>query len=202
MKVHPLHDRRHGDAGGTKEGVMRLVRQAFHAGIGVTFALLMPAAVSAADSPSLRGRWTRNAVLSQDAASKVFASLSLEGQGFSPDEQRFHDALLHFAKAIDSLQIEQRAEEVTIILGDDEVQIYYPGRPRLRQGVLGGRLETVAQWRADELVIQEKNDSGKLVQSLSLNHEGRLSVLVSLDDRRLRVPLLLLSVYDPDPVQP
>jgi hypothetical protein len=68
--------------------------------------------------------------------------------------------------------------------------------------VLGGRLETIAQWRADELVIQEKNDSGKLVQSLSLDHEGRLSVLVSLDDRRLRVPLLLLSVYDPVPVQP
>ena len=54
----------------------------------------------------------------------------------------------------------------------------------------------------DELVIQEKNEFGKLVQSLSLNREGRLSVLVSLDDRRLRVPLLLLSVYDRVPVQP
>jgi len=39
-------------------------------------------------------------------------------------------------------------------------------------------------------------------QSLSLNREGRLSVLVSLDDRRLREPLLLLSVYDRVPVQP
>jgi hypothetical protein len=202
MKVRPLRERLHEDAGGVKEGVMRLVRQALHAGICFSFALLMPVALSSADSPSLRGRWTRNAALSQDAASKVFASLSLEGRGFSPDEQRFHDALLHFAKAIDSLQIEQKAEEVTIILSGDEVQIYYPGRARLRQGVLGGRLETIAHWRADELVIQEKNDSGKLVQSLSLNHEGRLSVLVSLDDRRLRVPLLLLSIYDPVPVQP
>ena len=31
----------------------------------------------------------------------------------------------------------------------------------------------------------KKNEYGKLVQSLSLNREGRLSVLVSLDDRRL-----------------
>jgi hypothetical protein len=103
---------------------------------------------------------------------------------------------------IDNLQIEQSAEDVKIILAGDEVQIYYLGRSHVRQGVLGGRLEVLAHWRKDELVIQEKNEFGKLVQSLSLSREGRLSVLVSLDDRRLRVPLLLLSVYDRVPVQP
>jgi hypothetical protein len=86
--------------------------------------------------------------LSEDAVSKVFASLALEGRGFSPASRG----------------------------------------PRARAG--------------DELVIQEKNEVGKLVRSLSLNREGRLCVLVSLDDRRLRVPLLLLSVYDRIPLQP
>jgi hypothetical protein len=162
----------------------------------------MPAAASAADMQDLRGHWKRNPELSQDAVSKVFASLPLEGVGFSPDEQRFHDALLHFARVIDSLQIEQTAEDVKIILSGDEVQIYYKGRSHVRQGVLGGRLEVRSHWRGDELIIQEKNDFGKLVQSLSLDREGRLSVLVSLDDRRLREPLLLLSVYDRVPVQP
>ena len=51
------------------------------------------------------------------------------------------------------------------------------------------------------MVNQEKNEFGKLVQSLSLNREGRLAVLVSLDDRRLWEPLLLLSVYDRVAVQ-
>ena len=181
---------------------MRIARHVLRTGIWVTFALLTPVAASTADTPDLRGRWKRNPELSQDAVSKVFASLSLEGRGFSPDEQRFHDALLHFAKVIDSLQIEQTAEDVKIILSGDEVQIYYLGRSHVRQGVLGGRLEVLAHWRGDELVIQEKNEFGKLVQSLSLNRDGRLSVLVSLDDRRLRVPLLLLSVYDRVPAQP
>jgi hypothetical protein len=181
---------------------MSTVRQVLRAGIWATVTLLTPAAASAADMPDMSGRWRRNPELSQDAVSKAFASLPLEGKRFSPDERRFHDALLHFAKVIDSLQIEQTAEDVKIILADDEVQIYYPGRSRVRQGVLGGRLEVLAHWRGDELIIQERNDSGKLVQSLSLNRGGRLSVLVSLDDRRLREPFLLLSVYDRVPVQP
>ncbi len=181
---------------------MHIVRHVLRAGIWVTFALLTPAAAFAADAPDLRGRWKRNPELSQDAVSKVFASLALEGRGFSPDEQRFHDALLKFVKVIDSLQIELTAEDIKIILSDDEVQIYYPGRARVRQGVLGGKLEVLAHWRGDELVIQEKNEFGKLAQSLSLNREGRLAVLLSLDDRRLRVPLLLLSVYDRVPAEP
>ena len=181
---------------------MHVARQVLRAGIWVTFALLIPAAVSAVDTPDLRGRWKRNADLSQDAVSKVFASLALEGRGFSPDEQRFHDALLKFVRVIDSLQIELTADDVKIILADDEVQIYYPGRSRVRDGVLGGRLEVLAHWRGNELIIQEKNEFGKLVQSLSLNREGRLAVLLSLDDRRLRAPLLLLSVYDRAPAQP
>jgi hypothetical protein len=181
---------------------MRIARHVLGAGIWVTFALLTPAAASPADTPDLKGRWKRSAELSQDAVSKVFASLALEGQGFSADEKRFHDALLHFAKVTDSLEIEQTAEDVKIILGGDEVQIYYPGRSRVRQGVLGGRLEVLANWRGGELIVQEKNEFGKLVQSLSFDREGRLSVLVSLDDRRLREPLLFLSVYDRVPVQP
>jgi hypothetical protein len=181
---------------------VRRRRQFLRAGIVVALALLTTAATYAAEAPDLRGRWRRNADLSQDAVSKVFASLALEGQGYSPDDQRFHDALLHFAKVLDSLQIEQTTEDVKIILSGDEVQIYYPGRSHMRQGVLGGRLEALAHWRGAELVIQEKNEFGKLVQSLSLNRDGRLSVLVSLDDRRLRVPLLLLSVYDRAAIQP
>ncbi len=136
---------------------MHIVRHVLRAGIWVTFALLTPGAASAADAPELRGRWKRNPDLSQDAVSKVFASLALEGRGFSPDEQRFHDALLKFVKVIDRLQIELTAEDVKIILSDDEVQIYYPGRSRVRDGVLGGRLEVLAHWRGNELIIQEKN---------------------------------------------
>jgi hypothetical protein len=109
--------------------------------------------------------------LSQDAVSKVFASLALEGRGFSADEKRFHDALLHFAKVTDSLEIEKTGEDVKIILGGDRGPDLLPGaltrpagRPRRQAG--GPR------------------------------------ALVSLDDRRLREPLLLLSVYDRVPVQP
>jgi hypothetical protein len=181
---------------------MRSVRHVLRAGIWVGFALLTPPAASAVDTPDLNGRWRRNPELSQDAVSKVFAALPLEGRMYSPDERRFKDALLHFAKVIDSLQIEQTADDIKIILAGDEVQIYYPERSHVRQGVLGGRLEVFAHWREDELIIQEKNDTGKLVQSLSLDRAGRLSVLISLDDRRLREPLLLLSVYDRVPVQP
>jgi hypothetical protein len=175
---------------------MRILRAVLGAGLCVASTLLASPEARAADAPALVGHWERNAELSQDAVSKVFASLSPRGTGFAPDEQTFHDALLRFAAVTASLEIEQTAEEVTIILGGDEVQIYYPGGPRVRQGVLGGRLEVLTQWRGDELVIQEKNEFGTLAQSLSVDRDGRLFVLVSLEDRRLRAPLLLLSVYD------
>ena len=113
---------------------MRFTRPVLRAGIWVPFGLLAPAAASAADTPDLRGRWKRNPELSQDAVSKVFASLPLEGRGLSRDERCFHDALLHFAKVIDGLEIEQTPEDVKIILGGDEVQIFYPGRSHVRQG--------------------------------------------------------------------
>jgi hypothetical protein len=51
---------------------------------------------------------------------------------------------MRIARVIDSLQIEQTAEDVKIILTGDEVQIYYLRRSRARQGVLGGRLEALA----------------------------------------------------------
>ena len=178
---------------------MGSVRHLLRASLYVALGLLTPVFSFAAGTPDLHGRWKRNLDLSQDAVSKVFASLSLEGNGFTPDEQRFHDALLHFAKAIDRLQIEQTAEDVKIVLSGDDVQIFYPGGSRVRQGVLGDKLEVLAHYREDELVIQEKSDFGKLVQTLSLNKEGRLYVLLSLDDRRMRAPLLLVSVYDRAP---
>jgi hypothetical protein len=182
---------------------MHNARHVLRAGVAfVTFALLAPVAASALDRPNLRGRWKRNPELSQDVVSKVFTSLALEGTGFSPDDQRFHDALLHFARVTGSLEIEQTTESVTIVLGGDEVEIYYPGRSGVRQGVLGGKLEVLAHWRGDELFIQESNDTGKLAQTLSLNRDGRLAVLVSLDDHRLREPLLFLSVYDRAPARP
>jgi hypothetical protein len=158
--------------------------------------LLAGADARGADRPDLWGRWTRNPGLSQDAVSKVFASLAPVAQRFSPDDRRFHDALLRFAKVIDTLQVEQTRDDIKIILGGDEVQIYYPGRSHVRQGVLGGRLKVLASWRGDELVVQERNDFGTLVQGLSLDAERRLTVLLTLDDRRLTEPLQLLSVYD------
>lgn len=180
---------------------MHIVRSAV--GVGLCLAsTLLASAEPPADTPGMVGRWERNAEMSQDAVSKVFASLVPRGTGFSPDEQTFHDALLRFAEVTGRLDIEQTAESVTIVLGGGEVQIYYPGAARVRQGVLGGRLEVVAQWRGGELVIREKNEYGTLAQSLSLNREGRLSVLLSLDDSRLRAPLLLLSVYDRVSAQP
>jgi hypothetical protein len=93
----------------------------------------------------------------------LLASRSPGNGSASAPTVHFHDALLHFAKVIDSLQVEVTAEDIKII---DEVQIYYPGRSRVRQGVLGGRLEALAHWRKDELIIQEKNEFGTLIQSL------------------------------------
>jgi hypothetical protein len=102
--------------------------------------------------------------------------LTPRGTGLAPEEQTFRGTLLHFAAVTGSLEIEQKAEAVTIILGGDEVQIYYPGGPRVRQGVLVGRLEVLTQWRGDELVIQEKNEFGTLAQRLSVDLDGRLSI--------------------------
>jgi hypothetical protein len=53
--------------------------------------------LSAVDTPELRGRWAWPRV--EPCHPKVFASLALR-DGFSPDEQRFHDAP-QFVKVID-----------------------------------------------------------------------------------------------------
>ena len=121
---------------------MRMLRHVLEAGACVTVALLTAAAASAADAQDLRGRWKRNPASSQDAVSKVVASLSLEGRGFTPDEQRFHDALLHFAKVIDSLQIEQTAEDARSFL------VATRSRSTTRGGRTSARACSAAGWKS------------------------------------------------------
>jgi hypothetical protein len=164
-------------------------------GIGLIGSFLGAGLLSAADVPLLSGSWKRNVELSQDALVKVAASLPPEGQDAGAEDKRFRDLLFHIAKASDNLEIEQSATDFKIVYGTDGVRIFYPGRQHTREGLLGQKIQAFAHWEGNELIVEEKDDDGVILEKITLR-EGRLQHILTWQNKRFRVPLLILSVYD------
>ena len=93
---------------------------------------------------------------------------------------------------------DRRGLELRIVDGSDNVRIYYlDGEKHKRQTPGGVDLETVAQKRGDQIIIEEKAESSKFTRTFALAQDGSVMVVtVRLENDRFKQPVVIRSVYD------
>lgn len=169
------------------------------AGAGIVLCLTA-AAPPAVVAPRLAGLWKRNPALSQDARAKVVEAMRDEAP--TPEDKAFRDLLYRVATALNHVEIDQTDQDFKVIHDTDIVRIFYPGRRHVRDGLLGQRIQAYSHWEGSELMIEERDDNAFIFENLSLSAEGRLHHVFNLQDKRLRAPLQILTVYDREPPRP
>src|SRR5262245_16136163 len=147
--------------------------------------VLVGAAPAAAQTPDLTGVWNLNKSLSQDIAEKIKAAAgpkSMSGGvswatetwipwtgGMSePERVGLREFLLATVPALQTLVIEQTAEEVKTVHGEDGVRLFNLKRASAGSSAIGG--ETVsrqARWQGTQLVLESKGKEGRFLELLT-----------------------------------
>jgi hypothetical protein len=150
-----------------------------------------------ADHPDLSGQWRLNAEMSQNLVSKIHAATGGQDGRSDVERTRAREALLALARAGETLEIQQRADEFQIAYANDDVQIFYPGRQHVRERS-GIKVQVSPRWEADAPVIEQGFEGGaKGVENYSLIDGGaRLVILARLESKELKEPLVARMVYD------
>jgi hypothetical protein len=85
------------------------------------------------------------------------------------------------------------------VIDSERVRIYYlDGEKHIRETPQGGKLETVAEIRGDQITIEEKAEQGmKITQTFALGPDGSVMVVTHLlENNRFKEPVVIRSVYD------
>ncbi len=85
------------------------------------------------------------------------------------------------------------------VIDSERVRIYYlDGEKHTRETPQGGRLETVAEIKGDQITIEEKAEQGMTVtQTFALGPDGSVMVVTHrLENKRFKEPVVIRSVYN------
>ncbi len=180
--------------------------------------LLVSGAPAAAQPPDLSGTWKLNPSLSQDIAAKIKAaagSQSMSGGvswatetwipwtgGFSePQRVEMREFLLATVPALQTVEIEQTAQEVKTVHGEGGLRLFNLTRASAGSSALSG--ETVnrqARWQGTQLVLESKGKESRLLELLTLvPARNQLTYALRLEHKLLKAPLELSLVYDRTP---
>ena len=120
-------------------------------------------------------------------------------RGGSEKMQAMRETMKEAMQASQTLEISLSDTELRIVDGSDNVRIYYlDGEKHKRQTPGGIDLETVAQKRGDQIIIEEKSESAKFIRTFALAQDGSVMVVtVRLENDRFKQPVVIRSVYDP-----
>ncbi len=120
-------------------------------------------------------------------------------RGGSEKMQAMRETMKEAMQAAQTLEISLSETELRIVDGSDNVRIYYlDGEKHKRQTPGGVDLETVAQKRGDQIIIEEKAESSKFTRTFALAQDGSVMVVtVRLENDRFKQPVVIRSVYDP-----
>jgi hypothetical protein len=189
-----------------------------HVRLAAVSLLLACGAPAAAEDPDLSGVWKLNASLSQDIAEKIKAaagSQSMSGGvswatetwipwtgGFSePERVQMREFLLATVPALQSVEIEQTAQEVKTVHGESGVRLFNLKRASSGSSALSG--ETVsrqARWQGTQLVLESKGKESKLLEVLTLvPARNQLTYALRLEHKLLKAPLEVSLLYDRAP---
>ena len=180
------------------------------------------------DAPTFNGIWERNPDESDDPREKVQEALGGQsgqegmsgrggggrrgsgsggrasggkgGRGGSSEKmQAMRETMGQAMRAAQTLEIDLSETEFRVVDGAENVRIYYlDGEKHKRQTPGGVDLETVAQKRGDQIIIEEKAESAKFTRTFALASDGRVMVVtLRLENDRFKEPVVIRSVYDP-----
>jgi hypothetical protein len=168
-----------------------------------------------AETPDLSGVWNLNKALSQDIAEKIklaAGSASMSGGvswatetwipwtgGFSEGQRvEMREFLLATVPALQSVEIEQTADEIKTIHGETGVRTFNLKRASSGSSAMSG--ETVsrqARWQGTQLVLESKGKESRLVELLTLvPTRNQLTYALRLEHKLLKAPLEVSLVYD------
>ena len=180
---------------------------------------------SAAEAPSFNGAWERNPDESDDPREKLRGAMGGQagmsgrggGQGGRPGggsggppgggggrggggrggrggPPSMGD-IMRAAQSIETTLLEGEFK----VIDSERVRIYYlDGEKHIRETPEGGKLETVAEIKGDQITIEEKAEQGmKITQTFALGPDGSVMVVTHrLENNRFKEPVVIRSVYD------
>jgi hypothetical protein len=167
--------------------------------------------------PDLSGEWTLKRSLSDDAVAKVkevagpdvmTGAKTVGGQTFFPrasygrevDRINLRQFLLEAVAGLDRIEIEQTAEEVKTMHGEDGVRIFNLKRESSGTGALGAKLVRRARWQGEQLVLESESGKTKLLEVLTLvPARSQLIHVLRYEAEVFSKPLELRLVYDRAP---
>jgi hypothetical protein len=185
--------------------------------LSLSASLLGPAPGAAEGVPNLSGRWNVNPALSDDAAAKVAevagpdvmtGASTIGGVTFLPhssyktevDRVNLRQFLLDTAASLDRLEIEQTADEVKTIHGDDTVRIFNLKRESTGSNAAGLKLARHAYWKGEQLVLESTSGKTKLTEVLTaVPARNQLIHAIRYEAELFKKPLELRTVYDRAP---
>ena len=173
--------------------------------------LLAGPAFSADAVPNFSGHWRFDPQKSDNAVAKideVAGSAQVKGVGRSQliasltawkevDRVHLREFMLERVKEFDEVEIEQSAAEFKVVDATQGVAIYYLGRDHVREDALGQKLKCHTAWRGGELVIEQKGEKTKSVQTFTMTPGGeQMTQVIRFESGLLKQPLELRRVYD------
>jgi len=187
-------------------------------GLAAVSMVLACGAPATADAPDLSGVWQLNSSLSQNITEKIKAaagSASMSGGvswatetwipwtgGFSePQRLELREFLLATVPALQAVEIEQTAQEVSTVHGESGVRHFNFKRASAGSSALGGdTVSRQARWQGAQLVLESKGKESRLLELLTLvPSRNQLTYVLRLEHKLLKAPLEVSLVYDRAP---
>jgi hypothetical protein len=181
-----------------QEVMMRIViRWAASTAFVASVALLASAKDSTAQEPNFTGTWQLDAEKSDDMQQKIRAGAGKAGGITQPEIQRLLDRFTHLAHAADVIEIEQTKVDFKIFDRADNVRIYYmDGKKHPRQTPWGAKLQTVANWDNQRLLITtEGKDLGKVTEVYAFEGQ-QLIFIIQVENKKFENDVLIRHYYD------
>ena len=163
----------------------------------------------------LAGIWEVNPDESEDMEAKIrlgLASMKRSGRGRNaPDASEDPNVALARLKGMEQIikSLSAAADELTIEVdgsefrvagaGEGRVRIFYlDGEKHVRETPNGTKLETIAQWNGNQVLIDQKaKDEGTINEVYELGRDANeLVVMFRLEIKQLEEPIVIRSVYD------
>jgi hypothetical protein len=158
--------------------------------------------------PGYTGLWYRDDRKSDDPAPRIemtmqgFVEKNSRGRSTLEDVdpkvvRRLRSVLDGFVQYADELVVERTQRELVVDDGSERLIIYYlDSRKHERQLADGTRLETTAAASEDQIEVEMRtSDGAKIYETYTLSSADEMVLTVRLEDKQLKQPLVIRSVY-------
>ncbi len=190
------------------------LRRALATPVAAALLALTPVAAGAQSAPDFSGSWKINRPLSDDAKAKVAevagpetiagGDRTLGWNAFLPrdygkgvDRVNVREFLMKAIAGLEEFEIEQSADEVKTIHGDEGVRIFNLKRASSGTGADGATVTRRTRWQGEQLVLESESGEAKLIEVLTLvPTRNQLIHALRYEAKLFKKPLELRLVYD------